>query len=198
MQLALTNNPSFTVQVNKEYMNILKSANGSVKNRAEFNYFRKKVDEAKWFVEALQQRENTLLEIMKVIASMQSEYFMAGDKKKLKPMILEDVAKKTSFDISTISRTTCNKYVQTPYGNILLKDLFSSSLFSSEGEAVSSEKVKQIIIEIIESEDKSKPFTDIQLVGELKKKGFEIARRTVVKYRNTLHLPNAQMRKVLI
>ncbi len=198
LQLSLTNNPSFSIQVNKDYAELLKSTDTTSKNKTEFNYFRKKVDEAKWFVEALQQREHTLLEIMKVITSIQRDFFMTGNKKDLKPMILEAVANRTGYDISTVSRVTCNKYVQTPYGNILLKDLFSSSLYSSDGEAVSSEKIKQIISEIIEQENKSNPFTDIQLVHELKQKGFEIARRTVVKYRNTLRLPNAQMRKAII
>lgn len=198
LEVALTNNPASSISINKEYVALLNQENGPAKNKKEFNYFRKKVDEAKWLIEALQQREHTLMEIMKVIAGLQKEYFLTGERKNLKPMILEDVSKRTGYDISTVSRVTCNKYVQTPYGNILLKDLFSTSLHSTDGGEVSTERVKQSLVELVEKEDKSKPYTDFELVNELNKLGFEIARRTVVKYREALRLPNARMRKAIL
>lgn len=198
LDVALTNNPASSICINKEYVALLNKDNGTTRHKKEFNYFRKKVDEAKWLIEALQQREHTLMEIMKVIAGLQKDYFLTGERKNLKPMILEDVSKRTGHDISTVSRVTCNKYAQTPYGNILLKDLFSTSLHSTDGGEVSTERVKQSIVELVEKEDKSKPFTDFELVKELNKMGFEIARRTVVKYRETLHLPNARMRKAIV
>jgi len=138
------------------------------------------------------------MEIMKVIAALQKDFFLSGERINLKPMILEDVADRTGHDISTVSRVTCNKYAQTPYGNILLKDLFSTTLHSTDGGLVSTEKVKQTIVELLDKEDKSKPFTDFEIVKELNKLGFEIARRTVVKYREGLHLPNARMRKTIV
>jgi RNA polymerase sigma-54 factor len=198
LDVALTNNPASSICINKEYVSLLNKDNGTARHKKEFNYFRKKVDEAKWLIEALQQREHTLMEIMKVIAGLQKEYFLTGERKNLKPMILEDVSRRTGYDISTVSRVTCNKYAQTPYGNILLKDLFSTSLHSTDGGEVSTERVKQSIVELVEKEDKLKPFTDFELVKELNKLGFEIARRTVVKYRETLHLPNARMRKSIV
>jgi RNA polymerase sigma-54 factor len=198
LEVALTNNPAASISINKEYVALLNRESGTPKQKKEFNYFRKKVDEAKWLIEALQQREHTLMEIMKVIAGLQKEYFLTGERKNLQPMILEDVSKRTGYDISTVSRVTCNKYAQTPYGNILLKDLFSTSLHSTDGGEVSTERVKQSLVELVDKEDKLKPFTDFELVKELNKLGFEIARRTVVKYREALHLPNARMRKAII
>jgi RNA polymerase sigma-54 factor len=198
LDVALTNNPASSITINKEYVALLNRENTTARHKKEFNYFRKKIDEAKWLIEALQQREHTLMEIMKVIAGLQKDYFLTGERKNLKPMILEDVSKRTGHDISTVSRVTCNKYAQTPYGNILLKDLFSTSLHSTDGGEVSTERVKQSIVELVGQEDKSKPFTDFELVKELNKLGFEIARRTVVKYREALHLPNARMRKAIV
>jgi len=153
------------------------------------------VNEAKWLLEALEQREHTFLEIVKVIASIQKEFFLTGNKKNLRPMILEDVARITGYDVSTISRVTCNKYAQTPFGNVLMKDLFSISMISSDGEVVSTEKIKQELLEIVNEEDKSKPYTDFDLVAQLKDKGYILARRTVAKYREMLHIPHARLRK---
>ena len=126
IEVSLTSNPSTTIHINKDYTEIVKSETASRRQKTEFNYFRKKVDEAKWLIQALQQRENTLLEIMRVITILQKEYFLTGERITLKPMILEDISRLTGFDVSTVSRVTCNKYVQTQYGNILLKDLFSN------------------------------------------------------------------------
>ncbi|MEO8085900.1 MAG: RNA polymerase factor sigma-54 [Bacteroidota bacterium] len=198
LEVSLANNPGAGISINKEYVDLITKEKAPLKKKTEFNYFRKKVDEAKWLLEALQQREYTLMEIMKVIAGMQRDFFMSGERINLKPMILEDVADRTGYDISTVSRVTCNKYAQTPYGNILLKELFSTTLHSTDGGVVSTEKVKQTIVELLEKEDKSKPFTDFEIVNQLNKMGFEIARRTVVKYREGLHLPNARMRKTIV
>ncbi len=197
LEVALTSNPSGTIQISENYKKIVNKDVEFPKQKKEFSYFRKKVNEAKWLIEALQQREHTFLEIIKVIVSIQREFFLTGDKKNLRPMILEDVARLTGFDPSTVSRVTCNKYAQTPYGNILMKDLFSVSMLTTDGEAVSTEQIKQVIIEIIKEEDKSNPFTDFDLVAQLKTKGYNIARRTVAKYREALHLPHARLRKLI-
>ena len=156
------------------------------------------MDEAKWLIQALQQRENTLLEIMRVTTILQKEYFLTGERITLKPMILEDISRLTGFDVSTVSRVTCNKYVQTQYGNILLKDLFSNSLQTPDGFEVSTEKIKQLIIDIIQKEKKDKPLTDFEIVNVLAEMGYKVARRTIVKYRESLNLPNARMRKDLL
>jgi len=197
LEVTLTSNPSSTIQINEDYKRIVNKEVEFPKQKKEFSYFRKKVNDAKWLIEALQQREHTFLEIVKVIVSIQRDFFLTGDKKDLRPMILEDVARLTGFDPSTVSRVTCNKYAQTPYGNILMKDLFSVSMLTTDGEAVSTEKIKQVIVEIIEGENKSNPFTDFDLVAQLRTKGFPIARRTVAKYREALHLPHARMRKLI-
>ena len=195
LEIALTASPSSTIKINDDYTRIVNKEDSETTKKREFSYFRKKVNEAKWLIEALQQREHTFLEIVKVIVSIQRDFFLTGDKKNLRPMILEDVARLTGFDPSTISRVTCNKYAQTNYGNILMKDLFSVSMLNTEGEAVSTEKIKQVVIEIINGENKSAPFTDFDLVAKLKERGYNIARRTVAKYREALHLPHARLRK---
>jgi RNA polymerase sigma-54 factor len=197
LEVALTSSPSSTIQISENYKKIVNKDAEFPKQKKEFSYFRKKVNEAKWLIEALQQREHTFLEIIKVIVSIQRDFFLTGDKKNLKPMILEDVARLTGFDPSTVSRVTCNKYAQTSYGNILMKDLFSVSMLTTDGEAVSTEQIKQVIIEIIKEENKSNPFTDFDLVAQLKSRGYNIARRTVAKYREALHLPHARMRKII-
>jgi RNA polymerase sigma-54 factor len=195
LEVSLTSNPSSSVKINKEFTHIATDGKAVPLQKKEFTYFRKKVNEAKWLMEALEQRENTFMTIMKVLAGIQKEYFLTGDKKMLKPMILEDVARITGFDISTISRVTCNKYAQTPFGNILLKDLFSISMINDDGEVVSTEKIKQELIDIVDAENKSKPFTDFDLVAQLKRIGYNLARRTVAKYRESLHIPHARLRK---
>jgi RNA polymerase sigma-54 factor len=195
LEVSLTSNPSNTIKISEEYSKIVADKNTSPVSKKEFSYFRKKVNEAKWLLEALEQREHTFLEIVKVIAAIQKDFFLTGDRKNLKPMILEDVARITGYDVSTISRVTCNKYAQTPFGNILMKDLFSISMISTDGEVVSTEKIKQELLEIVNEENKSKPFTDFELVTHLKDKGYIVARRTVAKYREALHIPHARLRK---
>jgi RNA polymerase sigma-54 factor len=195
LEISLTSNPSNSIKINDEYSKIVSNGANTKVSKKEFSYFRKKVSEAKWLLEALEQREHTFLEIVKVIAGIQKDYFLSGDKKNIKPMILEDVARITGYDVSTISRVTCNKYVQTPFGNILLKDLFSISMISTDGEVVSTEKIKQELREIVDAESKDKPYTDFELVIQLKSKGYIVARRTIAKYREALHIPHARLRK---
>lgn len=160
-------------------------------------FVKKKLDSAKWFIDAIQQRQNTLISTMEAIAIRQKEYFLHGDETKLKPMILKDIAEMVSLDISTISRVVNSKYVQTPYGTFLLKSFFSESLSTDSGEEVSTREVKKILSDMIEEESKQKPITDEMLSKMLRAKGYNIARRTVAKYREQLNIPVARLRKEL-
>ena len=160
-------------------------------------FVKQKLDSAKWFIDAIRQRQQTLLLTMKAIAVHQQEYFLEGDETKLKPMILKDIAEKVDLDISTISRVANSKYVQTPYGTFLLKTFFSESLSTDSGEEVSTREVKKILQDLIEGESKKKPLTDDRLAALLKEKGYNIARRTVAKYREQLNIPVARLRKEL-
>jgi RNA polymerase sigma-54 factor len=155
------------------------------------------VDAAKWFVDAVVQRQRTLTITMQAIVDRQQAYFMSGDETDLRPMILKDIADEVKMDISTVSRVANSKYVQTPYGTFLLKSFFSESLTTETGEEVSSREVKKILEEAIESEDKRKPLSDEKLSKVLNDKGYNIARRTVAKYREQLGLPVARLRKEL-
>jgi RNA polymerase sigma-54 factor len=165
-------------------------------NRSK-QYLKSKLNAAEWFVNAIRQRENTMLKVMEAIVRIQSAYFEEGDITKLKPMILKNVADMVGVDISTVSRITCNKYVQTHFGNVLLKSLFTEGIANHKGEVVSNKVIQQAIQEVIQAEDKKSPYSDQQLVKVLAKRGFEIARRTVTKYREQLHIPAAQMRAFL-
>jgi RNA polymerase sigma-54 factor len=165
-------------------------------NRSK-QYLKSKLNAAEWFVNAIRQRENTMLKVMEAIVCIQNEYFEEGDITKLKPMILKNVADMVGVDISTVSRITCNKYVQTHFGNVLLKSLFTEGIANHKGEVVSNKVIQQAIHEVIRAEDKKSPYSDQQLVKVLAKRGFEIARRTVTKYREQLHIPAAQMRAFL-
>jgi RNA polymerase sigma-54 factor len=165
-------------------------------NRSK-QYLKSKLNAAEWFVNAIRQRENTMLKVMEAIVKIQNQYFEEGDITKLKPMILKNVADMVGVDISTVSRITCNKYVQTHFGNVLLKSLFTEGIANHKGEVVSNKVIQQAIQEVIKLEDKKSPYSDQQLVKVLAKRGFEIARRTVTKYREQLHIPAAQMRAFL-
>ena len=165
-------------------------------NRSK-QYLKSKLNAAEWFVNAIRQRETTMLKVMEAIVRIQHEYFQEGDITKLKPMILKNVADMVGVDISTVSRITCNKYVQTHFGNVLLKSLFTEGIANHKGEVVSNKVIQQAIQEVISTEDKRCPYSDQQLVKVLAKRGFEIARRTVTKYREQLHIPAAQMRAFL-
>ena len=158
-------------------------------------FVKQKIDSAKWFIDAINQRQNTLYVTMKAIVEIQKEYFLTGDETKLKPMILKDVADKVGLDISTISRVANSKYVQTPYGTFMLKYFFSEGITNNEGEEVSTREIKKILKDSVDNEDKANPMTDEQLMLVLKEKGYPIARRTVAKYREQLGIPVGRMRK---
>jgi RNA polymerase sigma-54 factor len=160
-------------------------------------FVKRKVDAAKWFIDAIKQRQNTLRVTMQAILQIQEAYFLTGDETDLKPMILKDVAERINMDISTVSRVANSKYVQTPYGTFLLKSLFSESLTTESGEEVSTREVKKILEEAVEAEDKRKPLSDEKLMNVLQEKGYRIARRTVAKYREQLGIPVARLRKEL-
>jgi len=153
------------------------------------------VDKGKMYIEAIRQRNRTMEATMKAIIKRQKKYFIEGEETELKPMKLEDIANDTGFDVSTISRVSKDKYAQTPWGIILLKNLFNNGYVNEEGEEMSVKRVKQALKEIIDAEDKKKPFSDDALVNEMKKKGYPIARRTIAKYRDQLKIPVARMRK---
>jgi len=189
------------LKVSSDYLEMIKGFQESdKKERAKdaILFIKQKVDSAKWFIEAIKQRQNTLLKTMEAIISFQKEFFLSGDEKKLKPMILKDIAAIVEMDISTISRVANSKHVSTPYGVFSLKYFFSESLLTESGEEVSTREVKTILGEAIDKEDKTKPLTDEKLAELLKKKGYLIARRTVAKYREQLHIPVARLRKQLL
>jgi RNA polymerase sigma-54 factor len=165
-------------------------------NRSK-QYLKSKLNAAEWFVNAIRQRETTMLKVMEAIVQLQHEFFQEGDITRLRPMILKNVADMVGVDISTVSRITCNKYVQTHFGNVLLKSLFTEGIANHKGEVVSNKVIQKTIEEVIQAEDKKCPYSDQQLVKVLAKRGFEIARRTVTKYREQLHIPAAQMRAFL-
>ena len=189
-----------TLRVSEEYKEIL-STYSHDKNSAEHKqaalFIKQKLDAAKWYIDAINQRQNTLMQTIMAIVKLQKEYFLTGDEKNIKPMILKDVADITGFDISTISRVVKSKYADTPNGIILLKNLFSDSLTNDDGEEVSTKEIKNHLQEVIGNEDKRKPLTDDALVEVLKEKGYNIARRTIAKYREQLNIPVARLRKEL-
>ena len=192
--------PKFSVpelRVNKRYADLLmNSATSSGKRGKEAVAFvKQKLDSAKWFVEAIKQRQNTLQNTMKAILDFQHDFFMDGDEAKLKPMVLKNIAEKTGLDISTISRVVNCKYIQTNFGVYPLKYFFSEGMKTESGDEVSTREIKKVLSESIESEDKKKPLTDEELVGVLSQKGYKVARRTVAKYREQLNIPIARMRK---
>ncbi|MCF0176549.1 MAG: RNA polymerase sigma-54 factor, partial [Bacteroidales bacterium] len=157
-------------------------------------FVKKKMDSAKCFVEAIKQRHNTLDKTMKAILDYQKDYFVDGDEANLRPMVLKDIAEKTGFDISTISRVANSKYIETHFGIYPLKYFFSEGLENKEGEEVSTRELKRALQECVDSEDKKNPLTDDQLVAEMGKRGYKVARRTIAKYRDLLGIPKARMR----
>ncbi|MFC4267600.1 RNA polymerase factor sigma-54 [Polaribacter marinivivus] len=187
------------LHVSKEYNNMLKGyqeSNVKTKSQKDAVFFiKQKLDAAKWFIDAIKQRQQTLLVTMNTIMHYQYEYFLTGDERKLKPMILKDIADKINMDVSTVSRVANSKYVSTPYGTKLIKEFFSESMKNDQGEDVSTREIKKILETVIQEEDKKKPLTDEKLSKILKEKGYPIARRTVAKYREQLELPVARLRK---
>jgi RNA polymerase sigma-54 factor len=187
------------LKISKEYIEMLQeySRQKDKTSKEASTFIKSKIESAQWFIDALHQRHQTLMIAMYAIMEYQSEYFVTGDESKLKPMILKDIASRVGLDISTVSRVANSKYVQTPYGTFLLKTFFSESLSTDSGEEVSSREVKKILKDTIEIEDKRKPMTDDALCDILKEKGYNIARRTVAKYREQLDIPVARLRKGL-
>ena len=188
------------VRVNRRYMEMIREMVGSDgrvrdKDKEAIQFVKSKIDSAKWFISAIKQRHDTLMRTMQTILDYQQEYFKDGDKSKLRPMILKDIADRTGLDVSTISRVVNSKYVQTQFGIILLKSLFSEAMQTESGEEVSSYEIKNILQECIDEEDKRHPLTDETLMDILNSKGYRIARRTVAKYREMLGIPVARLRK---
>ena len=188
------------VRVNRRYMEMIREMVGSdgrvrEKDKEAIQFVKNKIDSAKWFISAIKQRHDTLMRTMQTILDYQQEYFKDGDKSKLRPMILKDIADRTGLDVSTISRVVNSKYVQTQFGIILLKSLFSEAMQTDSGEEVSSYEIKNILQQCIDEEDKRRPLTDETLMDILNTKGYRIARRTVAKYREMLGIPVARLRK---
>ena len=199
-QLSLNSYNVPEVRVNRRYMEMIREMVGSdgrvrEKDKEAIQFVKNKIDSAKWFISAIKQRHDTLMRTMQTILDYQQEYFKDGDKSKLRPMILKDIADRTGLDVSTISRVVNSKYVQTQFGIILLKSLFSEAMQTDSGEEVSSYEIKNILQQCIDEEDKRRPLTDETLMDILNSKGYRIARRTVAKYREMLGIPVARLRK---
>ncbi len=193
--VSLYSSKSNSVFVNKAlYDQLLQQCHSG--DRSANQYVKNKLQSAQWFVNAVKQREDTMLRIMQCIVNIQQEYFEDGDIRLLKPMVLRNVAEMTGMDISTVSRITSNKYAETHFGLIYLKDLFSEGIADKKGEVISNKVIQSAIEEAVQAEDKKHPYTDQQLVNILSAKGYNIARRTVAKYREQLRIPIAQIRAV--
>lgn len=200
MRLMLNSSGIPEVRISRRYRDMIRdmvAPDGTInaKDREAVQFVKSKIDSAKWFISAIKQRHDTLLRTMQTILDFQRDYFIDGDKSKLKPMILKDIADRTGLDVSTISRVVNSKYIQTSFGIILLKSLFSEGMQTSSGEEVSSHEIKTILQECIANEDKRRPLTDENLMDILNERGYCIARRTVAKYREMLDIPVARMRK---
>jgi RNA polymerase sigma-54 factor len=199
LDLTLNSRNAPELRVNRSYIDMLESyaGNKNAAGREALMFVKQKIDSAKWFIDAIKQRQNTLMLTMQAIMEYQDEYFRTGDETRLKPMILKDIAEKVNLDISTISRVANSKYVETPFGTFLLKSFFSESMQKDSGEEVSTREIKKILSDFITAEEKNKPLTDEQLTEILRDKGYNIARRTVAKYREQLNIPVARLRKEL-
>lgn len=199
LELSLNGRNVPELRISNNYADMLdtykKTENKTKEQKRAVLFVKQKLDAAKWFIDAIEQRRNTLMYTMNAIMKFQKEYFLTGDETKIKPMILKDIAEEIDMDISTVSRVANSKYVNTPYGTFLIKDLFSESLTNEEGEEVSTREIKRILMDIIDEEDKRKPYTDEKLMNLLKEKGYPIARRTIAKYREQLNIPVARLRK---
>jgi RNA polymerase sigma-54 factor len=201
LELILNSRNAPPLVISDDYKLMLKEYDrGNKQDKAQKEavfFLKQKIEAAKWFIEMILQRQQTLLKTMNAILIHQDAFFMSGDTTKLKPMILKDIAEKTNLDVSTVSRVANSKYVQTEFGTFLLKYFFSESLTTDSGEEVSTKEVKAILKELLESENKHKPLSDDELTEQLQEKGYNIARRTVAKYREQLNIPVARLRKEL-
>lgn len=201
LTLTLNSKNAPELRVSRSYMDMFehydKSAQKDKKMREAVQFVKQKLDSAKWFIDAIRQRQQTLLKTMNAIMHYQYEYFLTGDERKMRPMILKDIADKIGMDISTVSRVANSKYVQTEFGTFLLKSFFSEAIQTESGEEVSNKEVKKILEDCIGKEDKRKPLADERLTDILKEHGYNIARRTVAKYREQMNIPVARLRKEL-
>ncbi|GMN11617.1 RNA polymerase factor sigma-54 [Croceitalea sp. MTPC9] len=199
LELTLNGRNAPELHVSKDYSNMLQgykdSKEKSKSQKDTVLFIKQKLDAAKWFIDAIKQRQQTLFITMNTIMEYQREYFMTGDERKLRPMILKDIADQINMDVSTVSRVANSKYVDTPYGTKLIKEFFSESMKNEQGEDVSTREIKKILENVISEEEKKKPLTDDKLAKMLKEKGYPIARRTVAKYREQLGIPVARLRK---
>jgi RNA polymerase sigma-54 factor len=199
LELSLNSRNAPELRISRSYSNMMQAYEKSDKKdrklKEAVSFVKQKLDSAKWFIDAIKQRQHTLLRTMRAIIDFQYDYFLEGDETKLRPMILKDIAQIIGMDISTVSRVASSKTVQTDFGIYPLKYFFSEGIATDSGEEVSSREVKQIIKDLIDSEDKSKPFPDDKLEDLLNEKGYNIARRTVAKYREQLNIPVARLRK---
>jgi RNA polymerase sigma-54 factor len=202
LELALNSKNAPELRLSNSYVEMIEAyasdkSKKTSQQRDAIMFVKRKIDSAKWFVDAIRQRQNTLYITMKTIMEYQKDYFTTGDEVMLRPMILKDIAEIVNLDISTISRVANSKYVSTPFGTFLLKSFFSESMQTESGEEVSTREIKKILSDCIDAENKIKPLTDEQLTKILKEKGYNIARRTVAKYREQLSIPVARLRKEL-
>lgn len=199
LELSLNGRNAPELHVSRDYSNMLKgykeAKEKSKQQKDAVMFIKQKLDGAKWFIEAIKQRQETLFITMSSIMNYQKEYFLTGDERNLRPMILKDIADEIHMDVSTVSRVANSKYVDTPYGTKLIKEFFSESMTNSDGEEVSTREIKKILETVIGEESKRKPLTDQKLAEILKEKGYPIARRTVAKYREQLDIPVARLRK---
>ncbi|GAA4334070.1 RNA polymerase factor sigma-54 [Flaviaesturariibacter amylovorans] len=194
LDVSLYRNRSESLSINTTWKQLAEGTQQVNTDKSALQYMKNKLQSAQWFINAVQQREATMLKIMKAIVHLQYEYFLTGDINLLKPMILKNVAEMVGVDISTVSRITCNKYVETPFGLLLLKDLFTEGIANAKGQVISNKVIQSAIEDVIEGEDKHNPYTDQQLVNILAQRGFSVARRTVAKYREQLQIPVSHVR----
>ena len=199
LELSLNGRNAPSLHVSRDYQEMLQtykvSKDKSTQQKEAVQFIKQKLDSAKWFIDAIRQRQETLFVTMNAIMHYQEDFFLEGDETKLRPMILKDIADIVGLDISTISRVANSKYAETPYGTKLIKEFFSEAMKNDQGEDVSTLEIKKILQNVIEEEDKHKPLPDDQLADILKEKGYPIARRTIAKYREQLDIPVARMRK---
>ena len=201
LELSLNSKNAPDLRISEGYRDMLKDYDkGTKKDKRQKEavlFIKQKIDSAKWFIDAIKQRQNTLLNTMEAIMNYQHEFFLTGDETELRPMILKDIAERTNLDISTVSRVANSKFVQTEFGTYRLKFFFSESLQTDSGEEVSTREVKKILTDLIDEESKKHPYSDEKLTDMLQEKGYNIARRTVAKYREQLNIPVARLRKIL-
>jgi RNA polymerase sigma-54 factor len=199
LELTLNGRNAPELHVSKDYQDMMKTYKDSIdKSEAQkdaVQFIKQKLDSAKWFIDAIKQRQETLFVTMNAIMHFQEEYFLDGDESCLKPMILKDIADMVGLDISTVSRVASSKYLETPYGTKLIKEFFSEAMTNDQGEEISTLEIKKAVENIVDQEDKTMPYNDDQLAELLKEKGYTIARRTIAKYRDLLDIPVARMRK---